>query len=174
MAVLALRPVADAHLRKAAEHAAFCASPPPSALKREAPGRASRLAFVLSKPWASSARSQRGGVGSGERGAPIKTGACFCAKRGLVARTKGWAVAMKIAVLGNGVCRAGRGAGFADFGNEVVCSDIDGSRIAALSRGELPIYEPGLPELLCEPTSVRGGCASAMRPRASFPGPRSS
>jgi UDPglucose 6-dehydrogenase len=40
------------------------------------------------------------------------------------------------------------GAGFADFGNDVVCVDVDAEKIARLERGELPIYEPGLDRLV--------------------------
>src|SRR5438067_9478477 len=36
------------------------------------------------------------------------------------------------------------GAGLADFGNDVICCDIDQRKIDALNRGEIPIYEPGL------------------------------
>jgi UDPglucose 6-dehydrogenase len=36
------------------------------------------------------------------------------------------------------------GACFADFGHSVTCIDKDAGKIAALQRGELPIYEPGL------------------------------
>ena len=55
---------------------------------------------------------------------------------------------MKLGVLGTGYVGLVAGAGFADFGNEVVCVDIDAERVAALTRGEVPIHEPGLPEMV--------------------------
>jgi len=55
---------------------------------------------------------------------------------------------MKLAVLGTGYVGLVAGAGFADFGNDVLCVDIDAERVAALHRGELPIHEPGLPDLV--------------------------
>ena len=39
-------------------------------------------------------------------------------------------------------------AGFADFGHHVTCVDKDAGRIAALKRGEIPIFEPGLADLV--------------------------
>jgi UDPglucose 6-dehydrogenase len=42
------------------------------------------------------------------------------------------------------------GAGFADFGHQVVCIDKDGSKIEALQGGEIPIFEPGLNELVAK------------------------
>ncbi len=55
---------------------------------------------------------------------------------------------MKIAVVGTGYVGLVSGAGFSDFGNDVTCVDIDRDRIEALQRGELPMHEPGLPELV--------------------------
>jgi UDPglucose 6-dehydrogenase len=55
---------------------------------------------------------------------------------------------MKIAVIGTGYVGLVSGAGFSDFGHEVTCVDIDTRRIDALLRGEMPIHEPGLPELV--------------------------
>ena len=55
---------------------------------------------------------------------------------------------MKIAVIGTGYVGLVTGAGFADFGHDVVCVDIDPARIETLRRGEVPFYEPGLHELI--------------------------
>jgi UDPglucose 6-dehydrogenase len=55
---------------------------------------------------------------------------------------------MRLAVLGSSYVGLVAGAGFADFGNDVVCVDIDADKVARLARGELPIYEPGLQPLV--------------------------
>lgn len=55
---------------------------------------------------------------------------------------------MRIAMIGSGYVGLVSGACFADFGHQVVCVDKDPRKIDALKRGEMPIYEPGLSELV--------------------------
>src|SRR5258708_4005746 len=62
---------------------------------------------------------------------------------------------MQLAVVGTGYVGLVAGAGFADFGNDVACVDVDAGKIARLQRGEVPIYEPGLDAPIA--TDVRDG-----------------
>jgi len=55
---------------------------------------------------------------------------------------------MRVAMIGAGYVGLVSGACFADFGHEVVCIDKDASKIDRLERGESPIFEPGLDDLV--------------------------
>ena len=55
---------------------------------------------------------------------------------------------MRVAMIGTGYVGLVSGACFADFGHHVTCVDKDAGKIAALERGEMPIYEPGLDDLV--------------------------
>jgi UDPglucose 6-dehydrogenase len=62
---------------------------------------------------------------------------------------------MRVTMIGSGYVGLVSGACFADFGHEVTCVDTDAAKIAALQRGEIPIYEPGLDDLVAN--NVRAG-----------------
>lgn len=55
---------------------------------------------------------------------------------------------MKITVIGSGYVGLVSGACLAELGNDVVCLDVDSSKIALLQQGGVPIYEPGLEQLI--------------------------
>jgi UDPglucose 6-dehydrogenase len=55
---------------------------------------------------------------------------------------------MKVTVVGTGYVGLVTGACLAEMGNHVVCLDLDESKIRALEAGRLPIYEPGLKEVV--------------------------
>ena len=55
---------------------------------------------------------------------------------------------MKICVVGTGYVGLVAGTCFAETGNDVICMDVDEEKIAGLQEGKLPIYEPGLQELI--------------------------
>ncbi|MBO0345394.1 UDP-glucose/GDP-mannose dehydrogenase family protein [Roseibium sp. CAU 1637] len=57
---------------------------------------------------------------------------------------------MRVAMIGTGYVGLVSGACFADFGHQVICIDKDASKIDALKDGRIPIYEPGLQDLVAK------------------------
>ena len=57
---------------------------------------------------------------------------------------------MRVTMIGAGYVGLVSGACFADFGHDVTCVDKDPSKIERLERGEMPIFEPGLAELVAD------------------------
>ena len=62
---------------------------------------------------------------------------------------------MKIAVIGSGYVGLVTGACFSEFGYEVVCIDKDVNKIGLLKKNKIPIYEPGLEDLVKKNTSAK-------------------
>ncbi|MDG4549421.1 MAG: UDP-glucose/GDP-mannose dehydrogenase family protein [Candidatus Contendobacter sp.] len=65
---------------------------------------------------------------------------------------------MKITLFGSGYVGLVTGACFAEVGNDVLCVDVDPRKVALLQRGEIPIHEPGLDELV-----RRNGASGRLR-----------
>ncbi len=65
---------------------------------------------------------------------------------------------MKLTMVGTGYVGLVTGACFAETGNDVICLDVDKAKIEMLRRGESPIYEPGLSEMI-----VRNASADRLR-----------
>jgi UDPglucose 6-dehydrogenase len=55
---------------------------------------------------------------------------------------------MKVAMIGTGYVGLVSGTCFSEFGHNVVCVDKDESKISRLKQGEIPIFEPGLKDVL--------------------------
>ncbi len=77
---------------------------------------------------------------------------------------------MKIAMIGTGYVGLVSGVCFSDFGHEVICVDVNAEKIARLEAGEVPIYEPGLDDLMARnveagrlsfTTDLKGAVAAA-------------
>ncbi len=77
---------------------------------------------------------------------------------------------MKIAMIGTGYVGLVSGVCFSDFGHEVICVDVNAEKIACLEAGEVPIYEPGLDDLMARnveagrlsfTTDLKGAVAAA-------------
>src|SRR5579864_2932220 len=61
---------------------------------------------------------------------------------------------MRIAMIGTGYVGLVSGACFSEFGVQVTCVDKDGAKIARLQQGEIPIYEPGVDQLVATNTAA--------------------
>ena len=55
---------------------------------------------------------------------------------------------MRVTIFGSGYVGLVTGACLADAGNHVICVDVDAKKIERLNRGEVPIHEPGLDEII--------------------------
>jgi UDPglucose 6-dehydrogenase len=73
---------------------------------------------------------------------------------------------MKLAIVGTGYVGLVAGTCFADNGNQVVCVDVDAAKVRGLKKGNMPIYEPGLEEILRRNTKEKRLTFTTNLPRA--------
>ena len=73
---------------------------------------------------------------------------------------------MRVAMIGSGYVGLVSGACFADFGHVVTCVDKDAGKDRGAAAGVMPIYEPGLDELVAN-ECARGPAVLHHRPRRS-------
>ena len=73
---------------------------------------------------------------------------------------------MKIAIIGSGYVGLVTGACFAHLGHHVVCVDNDLKKIAMLKKNKVPIYEPGLEEMISENVAAKRLSFSSSIPQA--------
>ena len=69
---------------------------------------------------------------------------------------------MNVVMIGSGYVGLVSGACFAEFGANVTCIDVDQTKIDNLKAGKMPIYEPGLDDLVAR--NVRAGLAAFTSP----------
>jgi len=76
---------------------------------------------------------------------------------------------MKLCVVGTGYVGLVAGTCFAESGNDVACVDVLEEKVTRLNNGEIPIYEPGLEELVKRNSR---SWSSAIVPKGVLPSPR--
>ena len=67
---------------------------------------------------------------------------------GLKLRLRGGVAGMRVTMIGTGYVGLVSGACIADFGHQVTCVDKDSAKISTLNAGEIPIFEPGLGDIV--------------------------
>lgn len=86
-------------------------------------------------------------------------------------------MALRISVIGTGYLGATHAAALAELGFEVLGLDIDQDKLVALAAGQVPMYEPGLSELLVKHVAGHPGSTGRLRftssPRRSASSPTS-
>ena len=73
---------------------------------------------------------------------------------------------MRIAMIGTGYVGLVSAACLSEFGHDVICVDKDGGKIAELDAGRIPIFEPGLEEIVAANVKARRLSFTAKLPEA--------